>query len=162
MICLAGYFLYWRAHAYDRIINKAAQLYGVDGGLIRSVIHRESRFRPKMVGGVGEIGLMQVTRNAALEWAHANGIEDFSKSSLYNPKTNIYAGSWYLGRAIRRWSKKDNPLPYALAEYNAGRSNALRWAASDGGDADKFWDGITYPTTRRYVKDVLARYHGQR
>lgn len=146
-----------RMHAYDKIIAKAAAEHNLAPELIRAVIWRESGFKHNCRGGHGEIGLMQVTENAAREWAQSSGIVNFKKNDLFNPETNIQAGSWYLQRSIARWTNKPNPLPYALAEYNAGRSNAVRWAANDGGDANKFWDGITYPATKRYVRDILAR-----
>jgi soluble lytic murein transglycosylase-like protein len=40
-----------------------------------------------------------------------------------------------------------DPLPFALAEYNAGRSNAQRWALLCGTDDRAFIERITYPTT---------------
>lgn len=153
---------HWRMHTYDAAINEAARLYGVDARLIRSVIWRESRFNPHRVGKLGEIGLMQVTQPAAQEWAAANHVPSCTPQDLFQPQANIKAGTWYLSRAIERWSSKPNPLPYALAEYNAGRSNSLRWAASDQGDANKFWNDITYPSTRRYVQDILTYYRGHR
>ena len=162
IILLLWAWFFWRIHAYDSTITKASQLYGVDSQLIRAVIWKESRFNSKRVGKLGEIGLMQVTRNAAYEWALANNVKDFKQNDLFRPEVNIQAGTWYLGRAIQYWSAKANPLPYALAEYNAGRSNTLRWSASDNGDANKFWNGITYPTTRRYVQDILIYYRGHR
>ena len=63
---------------------------------------------------------------------------------------------------MTRWSGKVNPVPYALAEYNAGRSNALRWAARDQNDPNVFWNEITYPSTRRYVRDILCNYRRSR
>lgn len=151
-------YLYWRIHRYDSRIAKASQAFGVDPSLIRAVIWRESRFNSRCIGDLGEIGLMQVTQDAAKEWAAANGVTSFVKRDLFNPEINIQAGTWYLRRAIRHWSDKANPLPYALAEYNAGRSNAKRWASTDGGDANRFRVGITYPSTRRYIRDVLNDY----
>ncbi|MBU4200447.1 MAG: lytic transglycosylase domain-containing protein [Verrucomicrobia bacterium] len=167
IVCLAAILLtwglfYWRIHAYDSAIAEASRLYGVDARLIRAVIWKESRFSSKRVGKIGEIGLMQVTRDAAKEWAEANQEKTFVLNDLFRPEINIRAGTWYLGRAIRYWSAKSNPLPYALAEYNAGRSNTLRWAAADKGDAKQFWNDITYPTTRRYIHDILIYYRGYR
>jgi len=159
LVVVFGISRYRRIHAYDDIIARTAASHGLAPKLIQAVIWRESRFKYDCRGKHGEIGLMQVTENAAKEWAEANGIANLRKTDLFNPETNIQAGTWYLKRSISRWSNKTNPLPYALAEYNAGRSNAVRWAASDGGDANKFWDGITYPSTKRYVRDILTRLH---
>jgi len=158
LVVVFGISRYHRIHAYDDIIAKYAATHSLDPKLIRAVIWRESRFKYNCRGNHGEIGLMQVTENAAREWAEANGIANLRKNDLFNPETNIQAGTWYLKRSISRWSNKTNPLPYALAEYNAGHSNTVRWASSDGGDANKFWAGITYPSTKRYVHDILTYY----
>lgn len=158
LVMVFGISRYRRIHAYDDLIAQTAASYALDPKLIRAVIWRESRFKYDCRGRHGEIGLMQVTENAAKEWAEANGIANLRKNDLFSPETNIQAGTWYLKRSISRWSNKNNPLPYALAEYNAGRSNTVRWAAGDDGDANKFWDGITYPSTKRYVRDILTRY----
>jgi soluble lytic murein transglycosylase len=131
----------------------------VDPRLVASLIWKESRFRPGLTGKAGEIGLMQVTEAAGREWAEAHDVHDFAKHDLFQPETNVRAGTWYLARAIEHWSDRPDPLPFALAEYNAGRANATRWAV-DAETARAFRDNITYPTTKRYVRDVLKRYRG--
>lgn len=166
MLLLAGFvlaflvtlYLHWRVHRYDMLVAEAGREYGVDPGLVMAVIRRESRFDPGAVGGAGEKGLMQVTAPAAQEWAEATGVDSFVIEDLFVPEINIHAGTWYLSRAVRYWSDKADPLPYALAEYNAGRSNTKRWAQKDDGDRIVFIDSITYPSTRRYIKDVLGYY----
>jgi len=53
----------------------------------------------------------------------------------------------------------DDPLPYALADYNAGRGNVLKWnqgAAATNSAA--FARQIGFPGTRDYVRSVLRRY----
>ncbi len=144
-----------RIHRYDEIIIGSGRTHGVQPELVRAVIRRESGFNPHAVGRSGEIGLMQVTELAALEWAISSGLNSFTKEVLFDPEVNIQAGTWYLGRALQRWSHKDNPLPYALAEYNAGRTNARRWAADDGGNDQNFINAITFPSTRRYIEDIM-------
>lgn len=159
LVVVFGISRYHRIHAYDDIIARFAATNSLDPKLIRAVIWRESRFKYNCRGSHGEIGLMQVTENAAKEWAEANNIVNFQKNDLFNAETNIRVGAWYLKRSIARWANKTNPLPYALADYNAGYSNTVRWAANDGGDANKFWAGITYPSTKRYIRDILNRVH---
>ncbi len=161
VLCIITGYSHRRIHRYDNLIIGTSRTHGVDPALVSSVIRRESKFNPKAIGKSGEIGLMQVTEPAALEWAASIGSESFAKENLLDPAINIQAGTWYLGRAIRRWSHKNKPLPYALAEYNAGRSNALRWAADDKGDEKNFIKAITYPSTRRYIEDVLSDYYGR-
>ena len=163
-LLLLGSWTLWRTagrrreHRYDALIQAAASRYGVDPGLIAAVIWRESGFRANRVGRAGEVGLMQVREPAARDWARASSLTDFRATDLTDPGTNILAGTWYLSRALRRWSARDCPAAYALAEYNAGPTHARRWAAAPGADtAAGFEAAITFPSTRRYVRDVLRR-----
>ena len=161
IVCLAGVSLVRRIHRYDDMIVRTGKKYDLDPRLISAVIWQESRFRPDRVGTKQEVGLMQVTQAAGTEWAEAEGVENFHLEMLFDPQKNIDAGAWYLGRAMRRWSHCDDPAPYALAEYNAGRSNALRWSKKSGNDSKRFWESITYPTTKKYVEKILKRYRGK-
>ena len=161
VVCLSGVSLIRRIHRYDTLIVQASRACNVDPRLVSSVIWRESRFKPYVVGEKGEIGLMQITMPAAMEWAKAENIPPPTRETLFNPDINIQAGTWYLARAIRYWSKRSDPLPFALAEYNAGRVNAQRWAAMSGPNSRKFWETITYPTTKKYIHDILKRYRGK-
>ena len=158
----AGGLYYYRIHRFDGLIAQSASRHGVDPRLVAALIWRESRFNPGCVGSRKEIGLMQVTEAAAQEWSKASDAAVPARRELFMPATNIEAGTWYLARAIRRWSPSQaDPLPFALAEYNAGRSNVQRWAAPGGLTATQFWNNITYPTTQRYVRDILQRYRGR-
>jgi soluble lytic murein transglycosylase len=156
-------FLYWREHQpkespYDPVIVAVAHESGVDPFLIRALIWRESHFDPLIYGTAQEHGLMQVTPAVGDAWAKANKIANFQPSDLFDPVTNIRAGTWYLEHAIRHWSQTDDPVPFALAEYNAGRSNALKWVdPNDPQDHLAFLMRITYPTTRKYVEDILEK-----
>jgi soluble lytic murein transglycosylase len=162
MLCLRhGYVVLYQYHRFDALIDRAAKARGLDPSLVSAVIWRESRFDPYDMGTRGERGLMQVTDEAGHEWAAAAAIPDFSSAALFDPSTNIEAGVWYLARAVQRWADKDDPIPYALAEYNAGRSNARRWAAHDEGKAALFRGQITFPSTRRYIAAILRRYRGR-
>ena len=161
VVCLAGVAHVRRIHRYDEFITQAGRKYGVDARLISAVIWQESRFHPDRIGTKNEVGLMQVTDAAAAEWAKAQEIPAFRREMLFDPATNIDAGTWYLARALRRWKHCPDPVPFALAEYNAGRSNARRWAKISGTDAKLFWESITYPTTKQYVERILKRYRGR-
>jgi soluble lytic murein transglycosylase len=125
---------------------------------VGAVIWQETRFSPYCRGKAGEIGLMQVMPLSAREWAKVERIPAFDPETLRDPGTNILAGTWYLGRALKRWRGQSDPIPYALAEYNAGRSNALRWDRLSATNLDTFTDAISYPTTRAYVRKVLRYY----
>ena len=150
-----------RFHQYDRLIRSVALEHHLDPMLVKAVVWRESRFDPQKYGTAGERGLMQVTENAANEWARETKIENFRVEELFDPKTNLEAGSWYLHRATEHWTHQSDPIPFALAEYNAGASRAQRW--SGGNDVAEiperqFLQKIDFPATRRYVESIIDRY----
>jgi soluble lytic murein transglycosylase len=132
LLLIDGIIFFWwytqkQENRHNWRILAAARRYGVDPALIKAVVWQESRFDASARGKAGEIGLMQIRELAALEWAEAEKIHPFSHEHLLDPKTNVLAGTWYLGKLLRRYEDTDNPLPYALADYNAGRRNVLRW-----------------------------------
>jgi soluble lytic murein transglycosylase len=157
----AGSFWEWRdlrEHRHDPAILQAAQRYGVDPALIKAVVWQESRFDAEVVGTAGEVGLMQVTEIAGMEWADSIGWTGFETNALFNPYTNTMAGTFYLARALKRYLALDDSLPYALAEYNAGRSRVLRWMRN-GGDTNAavFTAQMDIASTRAYIQAVTQR-----
>ncbi len=159
----AALYYQWREQSQDVPILAAARRYGVDAALIKAVVWRESRFNPSIRGRAGEIGLMQITETAAREWADAERITNFHRDHLLDPATNTLAGTWYLRKLLRRYPQTDNPLPYALADYNAGRAHVLRWnqgAAQTNSAA--FLQQMTFPGTRNYIAAISRRYEKYR
>jgi soluble lytic murein transglycosylase len=150
-----------RFHQYDHLIRVVAVEHHLDPMLVKAVVWRESRFDPTKHGSHGERGLMQVSEKAANEWARENKVANFQVKQLFDPKTNLEAGSWYLRRAFERWEAQSDPLPFALAEYNAGASRAERWSGGNS-TADvpvkKFLQNIDFPATRKYIESIIDRY----
>lgn len=150
-----------RYKKHDALIQQASQRYGVPPELIKAVIWRESRFQPRKVGAQGERGLMQITENAAADWALAEKIETFAPTDLFDPKVNIEAGTWYLKRALAHWSAKDNPVPFALAEYNAGRTRVKKWVKNSGrgetAGAEDLQTVMDFPMTKSYITSIVTR-----
>ena len=140
------------------MIAQVAREEGVDPFLVRALVWRESRFNPSIYGLAQEHGLMQVTPVAGETWAKANKIADFKPDDLFDPLTNLRAGTWYLQRSLSRWSQTDDPVPFALAEYNAGRSNALKWVdPNNPQDHLAFLQRITFPSTLKYVEVIMEK-----
>src|SRR5213596_2842257 len=140
-----------RFHQYDRLIRSVALEHHLDPMLVKAVVWRESRFDPRKHGGAGERGLMQVSEKAANEWARENKIANFHVEQLFDPRTNLEAGTWYLRRAFEHWEAQSDPVPFALAEYNAGASRAQRWrGSSDVAEISErqFLEKIDFPATR--------------
>jgi soluble lytic murein transglycosylase len=150
-----------RFHQYDRLIRDVALEHHLDPMLVKAVVWRESRFDPKKCGSHGERGLMQVSERAANEWARETKIAGFLPDQLFEAKTNLEAGAWYLHRAMEHWGNQSYPVPFALAEYNAGASRAQRWS---GGNSvaeiseRQFLQKIDFPGTRNYIESIIDRY----
>jgi len=159
-----GLAVYWwwegrLERSQDRPIRAAARRYGVEPALIKAIVWRESRFDPRAQGRAEEVGLMQLRDLAAQEWADAEQIESFSHEHCFDPATNTLAGTWYLRKLLRRYARTDNPIPYALADYNAGRGNVLKWnGGSAATNSAVFTAQIGFPGTQEYVESVMRRY----
>ncbi len=174
----AGGLVLWRSHdplytvqewlnfsrfsRYDAIIAQVGRKQRVDPMLIKAVIWRESSFHPDKVGKNGERGLMQVTEAAAKDWARIQKDDTFVVNELFDPRKNIEVGTWYLKQALQRWSAKDDPIPFALAEYNAGKKRVDRWIdqtnMGEKTSADDLRESISFKSTRGYVDSILGRY----
>ena len=101
---------------------------------------------------------MQVTQGAGQDWAETEGIETFVPTDLLDPKNNIEVGTWYLGRALKHWSAQEDLLPFALGEYNAGRSRVNRWSGGKLISAQELDAATDISSTRAYIKAVRHRY----
>jgi len=147
----------------DSPIRAAARRYGVEPALVKAIVWRESRFHPGVRGRSGEIGLMQIEEDAAREWADAEHIKGFDHEQCADPFTNTLAGTWYLRKLLQRYQQTDNPVPYALADYNAGRGNVLKWISGAAAtNSVAFIEQIGFPGTRDYVEEVMERYERYR
>jgi len=152
------YWAYWREHRFDTEIMAAGKRYGIDPALVKAIIWRESNFDPWVTGKAGEIGLMQLLKPAALEWASAEHLQGFTHQDCFQPGTNILAGTWYLSRMLKHYARADDPVPYALADYNAGHTHAVTWQQGAAGtNSDRFITQIGFPSTQRYVLAILSR-----
>lgn len=147
-----------RERRQDAAIRYAAGHYGVDWALVKAVVWRESHFNPQARGAAGEVGLMQLQGIAAQEWADFEHLKSFRHEDCLDPRTNILAGTFYLGKLLRRYHDADDPVPYALADYNAGRANVVKWMNGESAtNSSAFVQNIGFPSTRRYVIEVMNR-----
>lgn len=120
---------------FDPIIVQAAGRHEVDPALVRAVIMAESSYNPKAVSSRGAEGLMQLMPKTA----EALGVED-----TLDPEHNINGGVKYLKQLLKRFN---NDVKLALAAYNAGTSNVL-----------KYQDIPPFKATRYYVDKVFMYY----
>jgi len=163
VMAMGGAIYLWFVAAQGRKfkpqIEAAARRYNVDPLLVKAVIWRETRFHPDRRGRAGEIGLMQIQEAAAIDWAGAEHVQNFSHEQCFDPGTNVLAGTFYLGKLLKRYARTDDPLPFALADYNAGRGHLLKWNGGAGAtNSVAFIGQIGFPNTKAYVKSIMRRY----
>lgn len=120
-------------HVYDELIREAAERYGVDAVLIKSVMQVESAFNALAVSRGGARGLMQLMPRLAEEL----GVED-----SFDARQNIMGGALYLRRLLDQYQGNQR---LALAGYNAGIT-----AVNQYGGVPPFAE------TQNYVRRVTA------
>ena len=125
----------------------------VDPFLVAAIIKNESNFEHKAVSGVGAVGLMQIMPETGRWIAEQMGLNEYKDSDLYQTKTNIRMGCWYLGELEHEFK---NNMALVMIAYNAGRGQTHEWMEKNGWDYD-FNDikAIPFPDTREYVSRVL-------
>lgn len=148
----------WKEHRYDKIICEAAVHHDISPALVKAVVWKESRFDSQARGRAGEYGLMQIRDAAAYEWAASERLRVFHPVLLLDPRTNTRVGAWYLHKLMRRYTNSDNPVVYALADYNAGRGNVLRWYKGEATtNSAAFLELIDFPSTAKYITGILQK-----
>ena len=126
---------------------------GVDPFLVLSVMRQESLFQADIVSPADARGLMQIIPPTGKMIASKLGVNGFSPNNLFDPKTNIDFGVWYLKSLMDR---SDGDLVRVLSSYNAGEKRSdLWWKRTKHLDMDERIESITFRETRNYVKRVL-------
>lgn len=117
-----------QAAALTRTIVEESQTYGLDPVFVMAVIATESNFNPLAIGGVGEIGLMQIRPETA-EWiANKLDIPWIGSTGLKNPILNVKIGVAYM--AWLRSQMGPNSVKYVSA-YNMGPKAVRRLIAQN-------------------------------
>jgi hypothetical protein len=101
-----------RRIAYVGLIRRKAEEQGLPPAIADAVAHIESAFNPQAVGGVGEIGLMQIRPQTALMLGYRG-----PPSGLFEPDTNVHYSVTYLTGA---WRRAGGDLCRTLMKYRAG------------------------------------------
>ena len=147
-----------RESMYCALAEEIAAKHSVPSALVKAVIWKESRWQANVVGGHGEIGLMQITDGAVADWQRLQKKDKKpSRKDLFKPELNIEIGTWYLSWTSGHWKDYKAAELLQLAEYNAGytRVNTL-WKPKNPQD-DLALEKISFPSTRDYIRQVLER-----
>ncbi len=117
-------------------IIKASKTHRINPALIAAVIAAESNFKPNAHSYAGAKGLMQINDITA---------RYLKVKNVYDPKTNIEAGTSYLSELSDKFG---GDVRLILAAYNAGP-----------GAVKKFGGVPPYKETRKYIQKVMNFFH---
>jgi soluble lytic murein transglycosylase-like protein len=107
---------------YDALVATHARANSVPEALVHRVIVRESRYRPRLVGRGGTIGLMQIKLATARSLGYGGDAE-----GLRDPNTNLTYAVKYLAGAYRAANGDHGRAVhyYASGYYEAARRQRL-------------------------------------
>jgi soluble lytic murein transglycosylase-like protein len=104
-------------HAHYRaLVEREAAQDGLAPEIAEAVMAVESGYNPDAIGGVGEIGLMQILPSTARMLGFAG-----TNADLAMPATNIHYGVTYLAQA---WRLAGGDLCTAVMKYRAGHGES--------------------------------------
>lgn len=122
--------------ALHKMIDRAADQYGLERDLVHAVVMAESGYDPHAVSPAGAVGVMQVMPATAADYGVG------STDALFDPQTNIRTGVRHLKRLIAQ-----HGIGKAVMAYNAGEGALARHNGF-----------VTYGETQRYTHRVLSSY----
>ncbi len=140
---------------FGQEVKKASREFDIPKELIYGVIREESGFDNTAFSTSKAHGLMQLMPATAREIADDLGFSDFEPMDLFDPRTNIQMGSYYLRRRIEQFGD----LRLAIASYHGGPGNLSRWRKEfTSQDIDLFVELIPSSSTGDYVKRVYRNF----
>lgn len=118
----------WKKYAANisATIIAESDRHGFDPIFVMAVIQTESQFDPTILGGHGEIGLMQIKPDTAKWISQKEGIAWKGKNTLKNPVMNVRIGIAYMSFLRKNFS---GAASHYVAAYNMGPSNVRRLAS---------------------------------
>jgi soluble lytic murein transglycosylase-like protein len=103
--------------AVRAMVEQEVQKTGLPADIADAVVRVESNYDPTVIGGVGEIGLMQIRPSTAAMLGFKGSAEELAK-----PEVNIHYGVIYLSKA---WRLANGDLCRALMKYRAGHGEEI-------------------------------------
>ncbi|MGA7994424.1 MAG: transglycosylase SLT domain-containing protein [Bradyrhizobium sp.] len=98
--------------AVRAMVEQEVRKTGLPADIADAVVQVESNYNPRVIGGVGEIGLMQIRPQTAAMLGFRGSAADLAK-----PEINIHYGVTYLSKA---WRLANGDLCRTLMKYRAG------------------------------------------
>lgn len=146
--------------AYPEEVLSASNEFFLHPALIMAVIRTESYYNPHILSWANARGLMQILPSTGSKIAKRINHPEPHPESLFDPKINIWYGSWYLAELTKEFGGQ---YPLAIASYNAGPFNVRRWVEKAGDvSMEEFIEMIPFDQTRIYVKKILGHMYQYR
>ena len=132
-----------------------------DDSLINAIIQQESFFKTNAISNKGARGVMQIMPSTGKKLAKSMNIKYDNKRLLYDRGYNVRMGQFYLKQLLDRFN---GHKLLALASYNAGSGNTLKWIQHNGDPRNMktneeiaMWiEKIPFVQTREYVIKILG------
>ncbi len=138
--------------------------------IFKAIVNIESSFKLGQTSGAGAKGLAQIEKQTAIGIAQQSGLGLTLKKIQNDPESNIRAGIWLIfNHGWNRYRNTDNPLEFAIMDYNAGIGN-IRSAQSRvkkqleikaSNQIDKV-EKLMPTETRKYIRYVRYIRHLQK
>jgi hypothetical protein len=103
--------------AIRAMVEQEVRKTGLPADIADAVVQVESNYDPSVIGGVGEIGLMQIRPGTAAMLGFRGSAADLAK-----PEINIHYGVTYLSKA---WRLANGDLCRTLMKYRAGHGEEV-------------------------------------
>lgn len=140
---------------YDDMIFPLADEYGYDPLLHFSLIRQESLFEGFATSSAYAQGLSQIIPDTGEFVAQRLKWTDYENADLYKPHISLTFGAYYFDQQLDLF---DGFYPAALAAYNGGPGNAIRWYEEAGADPDLYLETINFSETRLYLRTIYSNY----
>jgi soluble lytic murein transglycosylase len=121
-------------------------------------MRRESFYEADVISRANAYGLMQLLPKTAQQMADRLGEGELGDPrGLLDPRRNLRLGSEYLAKLLE---ESEGDVYQALASYNAGESNGVRWKERlvEDSPPEELILLISYSETRAYVYHVLRHW----
>lgn len=137
---------------YQTEITEYSSSYNLNRALVYSVVKVESDFSESAVSSKGAKGLMQITDATA---KYIATLLNENKYNLFDAKTNIRYGCFYLNYLISRFSDTET----AIVAYNAGEGRVAEWLKNPKYSNDGITlKNIPFKESKEYLEKITQTF----
>ncbi len=137
---------------FQKEITENSLTYSLNPLLVFAVVKTESNFNQNAQSSAGAVGLMQITPKTA---GYIASMRKVAHYDLFDPKTNVDFGCFYLKYLIDKFKNLDT----ALCAYNAGEGNVYSWLTNEKYSTDgQTLEIIPFKETREYINKIKKNF----